>query len=159
MDQAELKSHLEYDADAGAFRRIRSGRGYKLAGPVGRLDKSGHRYIGIGKKNYAAHRLAWLWIHGSWPRDEIDHINGNRDDNRIVNLREATRSLNAQNVRRARLDSVSKLLGAYKQRHGGFVSSILVEGHRRHLGSFRTAEAAHAAYIAAKRELHPGCTI
>jgi hypothetical protein len=88
----------------------------------------------------------------------VDHINGRRDDNRWCNLRDASRLVNQQNMRRAVAGSASGLLGAHKKR-GKWSSQIKVRGVLVKLGIFETADQAHAAYLAAKRQLHEGCTL
>lgn len=109
-----------------------------------------------------AHRLAWVHVHGSWPAGDIDHINGDKLDNRIANLRDVTRSVNKENMRSARGDNKVGLLGVHVRRQNTtrpYVASIRVSGKLIHLGAHNTPEAAHAAYLEAKRRLHSGCTI
>jgi hypothetical protein len=99
---------------------------------------------------------------GAWPLFEIDHRNGIGTDNRWKNLRDGTRSFNIQNQRRARSDNKTGFLGVHrsgKKERKGFVAKIQLDGKQRYLGVFSTAEAAHAAYLAAKRRIHPGCVI
>ena len=114
-----------------------------------------------------AHRLAWLHFYGEWPADQIDHINGIRDDNRIVNLRDVSQQVNAQNQRKARRPAVPSsfntgLLGTYLcRKRWVFVAQIQNPITRRQirLGCFATADDAHQAYLEAKRRLHEGCSI
>jgi hypothetical protein len=154
----ELRRTVRYNPDTGAFTWIAPVRGVTTGQPCGYVRASGYRTIMFGKTNYAAHRLAWLYVYGEWPRTFVDHINGVRDDNRIANLREATKSQNGENQRRAKSGSSSGLLGAHP--HGsGFRSSIVQNGVTIRLGTFRTAEEAHHAYLSAKRALHGHCTI
>lgn len=160
MTQSELKALLHYDPETGVFAwlprpRIRGG---KVAGNV---SPDGYWRIGLGgrpSKLFLAHRLAWLYMTGEWPRLDIDHINGDKTDNRWSNLRDVTRSVNLQNQRRARSDSTSGLLGAHKNGRG-WSARIYVDGVKRHLGTFATAAEAHAHYLEAKRRVHEGCTI
>jgi hypothetical protein len=95
---------------------------------------------------------------GRWPQFEIDHRNGIHDDNRWENLRDGTKSYNLQNQRKAHRNNKIGLLGVGKKRDG-FQARIHLNGKTRYLGSFPTPELAYAAYLEAKRELHPGCTI
>ena len=98
---ARLKEVLGYDAKTGVFvwRYVRKGMSSNRSLVAGMPRKvRGYRYIRIDGQLYAAHRLAWLYIHGRWPVDQIDHINGIRDDNRLVNLREATNGQNQQKL-------------------------------------------------------------
>lgn len=66
---------------------------------AGVVKDNGYRVICIDQRKYRAHHLVWVWVHGKWPKAEIDHINGNRDDNRIENLREASVAQNRTNKR------------------------------------------------------------
>ena len=122
---------------------------------------SGYLRLVIGRKSYAVHRLVWVIEHGASPDGFIDHINGDRLDNRLSNLRCVTRQGNNQNQRLAqRSNKGSGLLGAYwNKRDKRWQSSICVDNKNRHLGNFSTAEDAHKAYLTAKRNLHATCTI
>lgn len=137
-------------------QRVQAGT---LAGGVQRAN--GYRYVSIGGKSIRAHRLAWAIFYGEWPAGDLDHINGKRADNRIENLRDAGRSANAQNERKARRTNKSTgLLGAYRVGETDRYRAIIhVDGKPKHLGRFDTAEAAHAAYVEAKRKFHAGCTL
>ena len=93
-----------------------------------------------------------------WPNFDIDHINGDRKDNRIVNLRDATAKINAQNIRKAPVNSSTGYLGVTKK-GSKYRAQISLNGSKKHLGYFDTAEEAHERYVEMKRILHPGCTI
>ncbi len=159
MTAQRVKELFHYDADTGLFTRFPAKnirRGQNCVGTINR----GYLRIKIDYKLYSAHRLAWLYVHGEWPNDQIDHINGDMADNRISNLRAATNSQNKQNARKARSDSRSGLIGAmWDSQKNKWRAEILVDGKRKHLGYFEQAEQAHAVYIEAKRTLHPFCTI
>jgi len=97
LTQERLKELLEYNPDTGDFTR-KSTVGGKVSGTVcGHRQPNEYVYIAIDYKLYLAHRLAWLYIHGEWPENDIDHINQVKYDNRRVNLRACTRSQNAVN--------------------------------------------------------------
>jgi hypothetical protein len=158
-----LRALFVYDPETGVFAvRTRTSPQRTVGMPVGSATSHGYVQIGIGSRAslrmYRAHRLAWLYMTGSWPQREIDHINGDRADNRWANLREVSTSVNAQNARRPRTRNKSGLLGVFPKREK-FAAQICIEGKKVSLGSYATAQEAHAAYIAAKRRLHPGCTI
>ena len=98
ITHCELLSLLDYDPETGDFKNkvSRPPRG-KIGDIAGCLQVNGYWSISIRQKLYLAHRLAWFFSYGEWP-SEVDHINGNRIDNRLCNLRDVTRSQNAQNI-------------------------------------------------------------
>ena len=92
-----LSSLLEYNAESGAFRWLKKPhkRNHNIVGDIaGYNQKGGYIIIQIDKQRYFAHRVAWFYVYGVWPTDEIDHINGDKLNNSIENLREATASEN-----------------------------------------------------------------
>lgn len=151
---ARLKSLLHYDPETGVFTR-RVARTNAPAGSIaGSKRDDGYLTIYIGHA-YTSHRLAWFYFYDRWPASQIDHINGNRSDNRISNLREVTRSQNSQNIGGAYRNNVSSgLLGAYRHEKGKWHARIQLNGKANSLGLFDTPEAAHAAYLAAKAVIH-----
>ena len=108
-----------------------------------RPDKNGYIRIDINSRHYLAHRLAWLYVHGEWPQDQIDHINENPSDNRIANLRESPHGPN--NVRSKPMkNNRSGAVGVFlKGKH--WVATISHEKRRTHLGPFASIEEAKAA--------------
>ena len=140
---AMLRELLDYSPDTGIFV-WRVSIGAARAGTVAGTSCRGYCRIMVFGKRYSAHRLAWLFVHGEWPKLQIDHINGKRSDNRIANLREATNAENGQNQ-----------LGRGVSRSGKrWEARIRLGGPQIRLGSFDTQEEAHAAYLAAKLALH-----
>lgn len=151
---------LDYDPETGVFTRRLQRMKFAKGSVAGYSTSLGYIDIGVDRRKYKAHRIAWLITHGSWPVSELDHINGDKTDNRLVNLRESTRSLNIQNTRVARRNNGTGVLGVHwNKKLKKFSAKISVAGKARYLGSFQTAEAAHQAYLVAKRQLHPGNTI
>ena len=157
LTQSRLKELLHYNADTGVFTWLVASRSRKV-GQVAGSDNKGYRLIKIKGKSYRAHRLAWLYVHGKLPDNDIDHINGVRDDNRIANMRDVTNSVNGQNRKLANKGSVTGLLGVSKSRKG-FKSQIRLEGKQVYLGTYLTPEQAYAVSLAARRHMHAGCTI
>lgn len=154
-----LRELLHYDPDTGIFTNRAPRKKIRVGEVAGTLDQSsGYVCLGVDRRRHYAHRLAFLYMTGAWPRDLVDHKNGNRADNRWANLRDAPRLINQQNMRRAVSGSASGLLGAHRKR-GRWSSQIKVRGQIVKLGIFSTPQEAHAAYIAAKRQQHEGCTI
>ncbi len=150
---------LHYDPETGrlSWRTYRRS-GIRAGQTAGALNRNGYLRVSIARSLYAAHRLAWLIHYGEWPAGDVDHINGDRADNRISNLRVVTTRMNNENRRRAHSNSKTQMLGVSPSQ-GAFQADICVNGRRIYLGRFSSAEAAHAAYLQAKRDMQPGCTI
>lgn len=157
-----LREYLDYDQNTGVFtwRKRHPRTKYLLGKQTGSEARGGYIKINLFKVTYAAHRLAWIYVTGRHPKKEIDHINGDRKDNRFCNLRESDRSQNQENQRRAMVTNKAGLLGVrtYNNRNI-YGASICVKGNRIFLGCFKDKRDAHAAYLDAKRRLHEGCTI
>jgi hypothetical protein len=158
MSIDELKQVLSYDKNTGEFTWTDKAPTKVKNKPAIAKDKLGYVCLKIKGKMYKAHRLAWAFVYGYLPEQHIDHINGNPSDNRIVNLREATRSLNLQNLRKPRSDNQVGLLGVCKNGNN-WRAEIRVDGKKINLGTYPCPEQAHAAYINAKRKHHEGCTL
>jgi len=162
ITQDELKHRLQYDPVTGQFTwknpaKYRSAYTGKIAGS---RHSHGYIVISIDSTPYPAHRLAWLYTHGEFPADCIDHINGVRSDNRIENLRSVDRKANAENRRTARVGHSTGFLGAvWRPRNNKYEARISVDKTYKYLGLFSTPEAAHEAYLKAKRLHHVACTI
>lgn len=146
-----LRELLDYAPEAGIFI-WRVSRGKAVAGAkAGTRSSNGYLHIGVDGRAYRAHRLAWLYVTGSWPIDQIDHINLIRTDNHWANLREATRSQNYAN-RRPYVTNKSGHKGvSWFKRDGRWRAAIVVNRKCTHLGLFDTREEAHAAYVAAAK--------
>ena len=152
-----LRALVSYNPDTGEFSRASSGT--RRAGkPIQTKLRNDYRLFRVDSGLFCAHRLAWMYMHGKWPEGVIDHINGVRSDNRIVNLRDVTQLVNMQNQRRARLGSKTGLLGVHPHRNK-FQVQITAGEKIRHIGLFATAAEGHEAYLTAKRRFHEGCTI
>jgi hypothetical protein len=166
-----LRAVLHYDPDTGVFtwlprpldefKNRSQGKVWNARFPgtkAGSPCKKGYIGIAIDKTIFKAHRLAFLYMTGEWPRHEVDHINQVKADNRWTNLRDVPHQVNSQNARTARKQRA--LLGAYQEKDTGkHFASIGHNGSAKWLGYHPTAEAAHAAYVEAKRRFHEGCTL
>lgn len=152
-----LRALVHYEPTTGQFTRIKALHGNAVGPLKGYVDSVGYQILKVDYKNRKAHRLAWLYVHGEWPTGVIDHINGDRLDNRIANLRDTTATVNAQNVVAPLRTNRLGLRGvSFNATRCKYVASIMANKVRRFLGAFESAEEASAAYQAAKRELHVG---
>lgn len=160
LSAERLKQVLSYDEVTGVFRWRVSPSSRVRAGDVAGGRKGGYIVIRIDGTKHYAHRLAWLYTHGSLPIAEIDHINGDHGDNRLINLRDVSPQVNKQNIRVSRHHSKTGVLGVFPcKRTGKFIAAIGVDGRQVWIGKFPTAERAHEAYVTAKREAHQGSTL
>lgn len=155
-----LRELVHYDPETGVFTGLKkkTGRPSK-AGIFGTIDPGGYHRVCIDCKKYWAHRVAFLYMTGEWPANDVDHIDGNPANNRWENLRDVPTATNVQNVKRASKKSSTGVLGIEATRSGTFQARIGAGNNRISLGTYKTKEEAHAAYLVAKRRLHPGCTI
>jgi len=160
-----VREVLDYDQETGIFtwRITRSSK--SIAGRVaGCLQPSGYILLRVDYRFDSAHRLAVLWMTGAWPERPlvVDHINGVRSDNRWENLRCVQPFVNSQNRRGAQSNNSACLLGVRMITRGRsvrFSAKINVRGLIKHLGTYSTAEEAHGAYMAARRQFHEGNTL
>jgi len=153
LTHARLRELLRYDAETGEFRwEKRMSRSVRAGDVAGVTDRDGYRRITIAGRIYPAHRLAWLYMTGTWCSVLVDHRDGDPSNNRWDNLRRATVSQNNAN-RRLHRNNKCGFKGVVRNQWGRFCASIYKNGRRRHLGMHATPQAAHAAYIAAARKL------
>lgn len=154
-----LKARLHYDPETGAFVRVGSSQRPDLLGKAAGWQRpDGYIGISVDSKGYLAQVLAWLYMTGIYPDFQIDHRNTNKADNRWNNLRKSDKSRNAQNMRLAHRDNKAGRLGVTQRRYS-FEARIRAAGQNISLGFFPSAEGAHTAYVAAKRQLHEAGTL
>lgn len=156
LTQDRLKELLHYDSETGVFTWRVSRCSVKAGDTAGNVNvKTGHRQIWIDRVRYYAHRLAWLYVCGCWPCDKIDHINGDTDDNRIANLREATQQQNSRN-RKLSCNNTSGYSGVrWHSLTGKWLVQIAVPGKgQTHVGLFSDKDEAICARKTAERKYY-----
>ena len=154
-----LRHLFLYDPSTGLLiRRIPTGP-KTLAGTVAGYLNDGYVNVTVDGRTCRAHRVAWAIHTGDWPVNEVDHRHGKRADNRWDNLRDVTKQVNTENQRFAQAGNPSGFLGVHPRASGRFQAVICSDKKNRTLGTYDTSEEAHAVYLKAKRDLHPGCTI
>ena len=144
-----LRELLHYDPGTGAFAwRVITSRKIHVGDVAGHPSTQGYLQIGADRKLYQAHRLAWLYMTGEWPRNQIDHINLDKSDNRWCNLREATHRENQAN--RATLFGFKG--ASWDKTYHKWRAQISCNNKKRHLGYFETQQEAAVAYAEAAKE-------
>ena len=155
LTQSELKECLYYDPITGIFIwRISNGRRAVAGSTAGTLDPIGYIRITINKKRYQSHRLAYLYVTGSFPPNDIDHINNIRDDNRFANLREATRSQNMHNSKMQKNNTSGRKGVCWQKQCKKWRALITINNKKIHLGLFNDIDLAYTAYCNAATKLH-----
>ena len=158
LTQERLKELLNYDPETGVFVWIKKpANQINIGDAAGNLNLDGYRRICLGGAEFRAHRLAWLYMTGSFPPDEIDHINRDRADNRFANLRAATSSENKHNAGKRKRNICGYKGVSYDKHAKKWRAQIAFNRVLKHLGLFLTPEEASAAYLAAQKIYHPSC--
>jgi hypothetical protein len=154
LEHSYLISVLDYNTNTGIFtNKIARGPAQKGI-ESGYKTKAGYREISLKNTRYYSHRLAWFYMYKEWPENQIDHINGIKDDNRKCNLREATAKNNMAN-QKAHKDSTSIFTGvSWAQDRNKWRATICSNGITKKLGSFETEIEAAIAYNIAATEYH-----
>ena len=153
VTQEFLKEHFEY-RDGHLFWAKPTARGVKINQQFGCYDKDGYRVGSLKGKRYYEHRLIWLYHCGEWPKDQIDHINGIKDDNQIENLREATIQQNNFN-KKSEKDSSSQYKGVHWHKPSKkWVAGYRYKRKRYHVGYYDTELEAAKAYDLATASIH-----
>jgi HNH endonuclease/AP2 domain len=157
LTQKRLKQLFVYDEKTGVFtRRLAVGRhGCHAVGvAAGTRQNRGYIVVSIDKRRYVAHRLAWMYKYGVWPAADLDHINEDKSDNRIINLRLATRAQNMQNVARHKHNTSGHKGVSWLKSHAKWRAYIFNEYKQTHLGLYATFEEAVNARLKAEQEHH-----
>ena len=151
LTQARLKELVSYDATTGEFTRLVGKGAGKPAGTKNKYRE--YVYLRVDGKRYMAHRVAWLYVYGTWPTNDLDHINQVKYDNRISNLREVTKSENQHNVKKYK-SNTSGVTGVYLSPVGKWVAQVTQFGVVNYLGSYDTIEEATVARMHANKKLN-----
>lgn len=155
LTQAELKRQVSYDEKTGLFRRLRDTSRQRAGDACGNAKNGGYIRFRVNGHEYFAHRLAWLYVHGEWPANHIDHIDRNPSNNAIGNLRLATCAENNQNKVSAQSNSESGVLGvSLHKKTGMWRARICLNRVSKTLGYFATVAEARDCYLEAKKRLH-----
>lgn len=151
-----LRSILTYDENTGEFTRCVQNGPFKKGSIAGTKLNTGYISIRVRGTYFQAHRLAWLYAYGTWPTGYIDHINHDKSDNRLTNLRDVSWSVNLHNLKSAKVSNQARLLGVspYKNR---WIAQIQKDKKKIHIGVYATPEEAHIAYMNKKQELNLKC--
>lgn len=159
LTSARLREVLHYEPSTGVFT-WRIARGNRAARAVaGGPDPRGYNVIAVDGVSYRANRLAWLYMTGRWPQHVVDHKDSDATNDRWKNLRDIAQRHNSENQRAPRRDNSTGYLGVHRHADGRFKAEIRVNGRLHYLGLFDDAAVAHQCYLAAKRDLHKGCTL
>ena len=155
LTQKRMKELLTYDRETGVITRTKTISGNAVKGMVaGTVKPNGYVQIQVDGKCYLGHRLAWLHEHGEFPSGFLDHINGQRNDNRLDNLRVVTQSQNCQNES-MRTNNTSGVKGVtWDKRKNSWLARIIHERKCIHVGNFKDIEEAREAIIRKRNEIH-----
>lgn len=149
----EVRLLFDYVPETGKLiRKVRTSNRIKIGDEAGQKNTTGHLQCRMNGRLYLVHRLIWVLVYGCLPNCEIDHIDGDKTNNRLCNLRDVSHAVNMQNLNKAPSTSKTGLLGASIDKASGkFRGSIKINGKKVNLGLFKTASDAHEAYLHAKR--------
>lgn len=154
LSAKDLRELIDYNESTGVFQWKKPRRGIQTNKPLGSDNGFGYLRITVLGKSYYAHRLAWLYVYGKWPKNEIDHINGVKNDNKIKNLRDVSGIANLQNKLKCQKNSKSQTLGvSWHKKAKKWQAHVCVYKQRKYLGLFNSIEEAHQKYIEEKEKI------
>jgi hypothetical protein len=156
LTQEYLKSILDYDLDIGIFTwKVNKSKKSKIGDAAGWLD-NGYTKIEINHKPYNAHRLAWLYVYGEMPKNLVDHIDGNRSNNKISNLREATYQKNSENYKTPKTNKSGVKNVSWYKKLDKWVVSISIRNAKKTIGYFDDLELAELVAVEARNKYRGG---
>ena len=152
LTAGKLRELLHYEPETGIFTwKVGSANQVKAGNIAGSPTGLGYLRIVLQRRGYQAHRLAWLYVYGNWPEGQLDHINRNRSDNRISNLREVSNKQNQQNRSKPSNNSSGHPGVFWHKQHARWQAYITHNQKKAHLGCFTDIEEAVAARKAAEK--------
>jgi hypothetical protein len=155
LTQEQLKRVLSYNPESGKFIWIkRISIRINVGGIAGVVHPHGYRYITVFGKRYKASRLAWLYTTGTWPQNQIDHINRDRLDDRFCNLREVTNAQNQHNRGVNKSGTITNIPGVYLTPNYTYMARLKHQGNYVFRKNFKTLEEAEYAIIEARKIYH-----
>lgn len=153
LNHDELLSTLHYEPDTGIFTWRKPGKGVRVGAVAGYFRSGGYVTIKLKQEHYQAHRLAWFYVHGTWPIKMVDHVDRDRHNNRISNLREATCKQNIENAK-IPVTNTTGYRGVFylpnRYPNKPYVAKICHHGKCIHVGNYKSAEEASSAYAAVR---------
>lgn len=153
LTQADVVDLLNYDQSSGVFFWKKKRRGIKTDVPLGCDNGFGYLRITVLGRSYYAHRLAWFYMTGDWPK-QIDHINGKKSDNRFANLRSVSNIQNSQNKHKPTSKSKTQILGvSWHKKAKKWQAHICIYKERKYLGLFQDINEAQKAYLKEKERI------
>jgi len=154
LTQEYLKEIIDYNPETGIMTNKKTRSSNAVAGKIINCSTSTKKYgrVTINKKTYRLHRLIWFYMYGKWPKNEIDHINGNTSDNKLCNLRECSRQENIFN-RKSTKGSSSKYKGV-SLKNNKWIVQIQINKINKYIGSFSNKVEAALAYDTAAKKYH-----
>ncbi len=155
ISQELVKALFDYDCNSGVFtRKLTTGSKAKIGSLAGILTEKGYIDIIVNGHKYKAHRLAWLYCFGEFPVQQLDHIDNNRSNNSLDNLREASTLENSFNKQISSLNTTGYKGVSIDKRSNRYRAYITINGKQKSLGYYATAAEAGQAYIEAAQALH-----
>lgn len=160
LTQEEVRRLLDYNPETGELRWRATGKGRKKSRAAGCVDSTGYLKIGVNGRRYLTHRLIWLWFYGYFPENEVDHIDRDPSNNRLTNLREASRTCNSRNCGKGARNTSGVKGVFWYARYGKWQSSIMVDHKEKQLARHTDFTEAVAHRLAAEQCLDwAGCDI